>query len=121
MRSNPFIKNRNGIAIWIELLLHRHELSYVLSLACRQAFLKRFFDSSVVVPVFYTDHPSCLARVFALLTLLYDAPVERLRRPVPHRHYLMGKNIPSHSPVGTANYMRAVNVMGKPDQQYRKR
>src|SRR5437867_7365451 len=80
MRSNPFIKNRNGIAIWIELLLHRHELSHVLSLACRQAFLKRFFDSSVVVPVFYTDHPSCLARVFALLTLLYDAPVERLRR-----------------------------------------
>src|SRR5882672_9534335 len=32
MRSEPFIKDRNGIAIWIELLLHRHELSQVLSL-----------------------------------------------------------------------------------------
>src|SRR5437879_13912994 len=114
MRSNPFIKNRNGIAIWIELLLHRHELSHVLSLACRQAFLKRFFDSSVVVPVFYTDHPSCLARVFALLTLLYDPPVERLRRPVPHRHYTMGKNIRSHTPVRTAEYIHADNFIANP-------
>src|SRR6266478_1879539 len=32
MRSEPFIKDRNGIAIWIELLLHRHELSQLLSL-----------------------------------------------------------------------------------------
>src|SRR5712664_4736358 len=32
MRSEPFIKDRNGITIWIELLLHRHELSQVLSL-----------------------------------------------------------------------------------------
>src|SRR6266849_3492332 len=30
--SEPFIKDRNGIAIWIEFLLHRHELSQVLIL-----------------------------------------------------------------------------------------
>src|SRR5258708_33080495 len=32
MRSEPFIKDRNGIAIWIEPLPHRHELRQVLSL-----------------------------------------------------------------------------------------
>src|SRR5258708_36018409 len=32
MCSEPFIKDRNGIAIGIELLLHRHELSQVLIL-----------------------------------------------------------------------------------------
>src|SRR5713226_593925 len=32
MRSKPFIKDRNSIAIWIELLLHGHELSQVLIL-----------------------------------------------------------------------------------------
>src|SRR6266850_6110142 len=54
MCSEPFIKDRNGMAVWVELLLHRHELSQVL----------------ILVPVTVVDRPSFHKEIFEHLGVL---------------------------------------------------
>ncbi len=57
-RSEPFIKDRNGIPIWIELLLYGHKISHVFTLIPIAVLYRPAFDREIL------EHPRVVLLCF---------------------------------------------------------